>query len=40
METKNKNIKTFAGHLDKRHGKTGTEELTLKLKQNLLQLEN
>ncbi|WP_304062450.1 helix-turn-helix domain-containing protein [Pedobacter glucosidilyticus] len=26
METKNKNIKTFAQHLDKRYGATGTKE--------------
>lgn len=25
METKTKNIKTFAEHIDKRYGKTGTE---------------
>lgn len=25
METKNKNIRTFAEHIDKRYGKTGTE---------------
>ncbi|SFB69131.1 hypothetical protein [Kaistella jeonii] len=28
METKNKNIKTFAEHLDKRHGKIDTEART------------
>ena len=28
METKNKNIKTFSEHLDKRHGKIGTETRT------------
>ncbi|HRP90055.1 MAG TPA: helix-turn-helix transcriptional regulator [Edaphocola sp.] len=28
METKNKNIKTFAQHLDKRYGKIGTKERT------------
>lgn len=28
MEIKNKNIKTFAQHLDKRYGKTGTKERT------------
>lgn len=28
MEIENKNIKTFAGHLDKRYGKTGTEKRT------------
>ena len=26
METKNKNIKTFAQHLDKRYGENGTKE--------------
>lgn len=26
METKNKNIKTFAHHLDKRYGEKGTQE--------------
>lgn len=28
METKNKNIKTFSQHLDKRYGKTGSEKRT------------
>ena len=28
MEEKNKNIKTFSSHLDKRYGKTGTEKRT------------
>lgn len=28
METKNKNIKNFAQHLDKRYGKIGTKERT------------
>lgn len=28
METKNKNIKTFNQHLDKRYGKTGSKERT------------
>ncbi|SRR5690606_4272064 len=28
METKNKNIKTFTQHLDKRYGKTGSKERT------------
>ena len=28
MEIKNKNIKTFAQHLDKRYGKIGTKERT------------
>ena len=28
METKNKNIKTFNQHLDKRYGETGTKKRT------------
>ena len=28
MGTKNKNIKTFTEHLDKRYGQTGTKERT------------
>ena len=28
METKNKNLKTFAEHLDKRHGEIGSESRT------------
>ncbi|WP_028298918.1 helix-turn-helix domain-containing protein [Olivibacter sitiensis] len=28
METKNKNLKTFAEHLDKRYGKTGSKTRT------------